>query len=223
MVTVTATFARIPVAAAGYTLSEGGVVSVGDRVVHRVRVDDGNRMTDADDFALVDCITSVHPDRPALVLAYADRLHMDELGALGLAFRTAPTLRDSLIRAERYFRRVTDTVRYRLDESGTLAVFARNLIRLGGDTLSFEDVCFSHGCETDPDHYASGLGCPVRFSAEEDGIVVRPDMLDLTKRLGDPAVAALMTTHLDDQIEAMAIEASFADTLLHRLSTGLST
>lgn len=104
MATVTSTFAQTLAAAAGYNFSETGVVSAGDRVVHKVRIEDGARMTDADYFAFTDWISSAHPDRATLVLAYGDRLHMDDLGALGLAIRTAPTLRDSLIRAERYFR-----------------------------------------------------------------------------------------------------------------------
>ena len=245
MATVTATFAQILAAAAGYTLSDGGIVYAEDRVVHRVRVGGGNRMTDADYFSLVDWITSAHPDRAALVLAYADRLHMDDLGALGLAIRTAPTLRESLIRAEGYFRLITDTVRYRLDESGALAAFriesrtaphavldfrnecalaafARNLVRLGGDGLVLEEVSFSHASKADPDQYAAGLGCAVRFAAEQDAIIMRSDMLDLPNRLGDPSVAAFMTAHLDGQIEAMAEEESLADTLLQRLSTSLS-
>src|SRR6056297_2390112 len=195
MATVTATFAQILAAAAGYTLSDDGMVSIEDRVVHRARVDVGNRMTDADYFSLVEWITNTHPDRAALVLAYADRLHMDDLGALGLAIRTAPTLRQSLTRAERYFRLITDTVRYRLDESGPLAVFriesqtaphevldfrnecalaafARNLIRLGGDDLAFEEVSFRHPCKADAARYAAGLGCPVRFAADQDAIIV---------------------------------------------------
>lgn len=245
MATVTATFARILAAAAGYSLSDGGVVSDGDEVVCRVRVDDANRMADADYFALVEWFVSAHPDRAALVLAYADRMHMDDLGALGLAIRMAPTLRESLIRAERYYRLVTDTVRYRLDERGPLSVFliesrtaphavidfrnecalaafARNLIRLGGDGLSFVEVSFRHACTADPGAYASGLGCPVRFAANEDAIVMRSDMLELPNRSGDPAVASFMTAHLEDQIAAMADETSLSDTLLHRLSTSLS-
>lgn len=245
MATVTATFAQILAAAAGYSLSEAGVVFAGDSVVHRVRIEDGKRMTDADYFAFVNWISNAHPDRTALVLAYADRLHMDDLGALGLAIRTAPTLRDSLIRAERYFRLITDTVRYRLDEDGhcaafriesrtaphaildfrnecALAAFARNLIRLGGDGLCFEEICFRHACTTEPEEYALALGCPVRFEADHDALVMRPDMLDLPNKLGDPAVAAFMTAHLDEQIDTLPRRGSLGDTLLTRLSTSLS-
>lgn len=245
MATVTATFARLLAMAAGYRVSEDGALSLGSTVVFRARMADGNTMTDADYFALVEWISDTHPNRAELVLAYADRLHMDDLGALGLAVKTAPTLRESLIRAERYFRLVTDTVRYRLDESGplaafrvesqtaphaildfrnecALAAFAMNLVRLGGDGLSFEEVSFRHQSRADPGRYAAGLGCPVRFAAEQDAIVIRPRMLDLPNRLGDPAVAAFMTAHLEDQIEALTAEGSLADTLLHHLSTNLS-
>ena len=52
--------------AAGYTLSEAGVVSAGDSIVHRVRIEDGKRMTDADYFAFVNWISNAHPDRTNL-------------------------------------------------------------------------------------------------------------------------------------------------------------
>lgn len=215
------------------------------KTVFRARMDGDNRMTDADYFALVDRISDAHPDRAALVLAYANRLQMDDLGALGLAIKTAPTLRDSLVRSERYFRLATDTVRYRLDESGPLAVFrvesttaphailefrnecalaafVRNLTRLGGEGLRFEEVSFRHESRADPDSYAAGLGCPVRFGADEDAITVLPEMMDLPNKLGDQAVAAFMAAHLDDEIDAITRDISLVDTLLQKLSTSLS-
>lgn len=61
MATVTATFAQT-LAAAGYTLSETGVVSAGDSVVHRLRIEDGDRMSDVDHFAFADWVSRAHPD-----------------------------------------------------------------------------------------------------------------------------------------------------------------
>ena len=149
------------------------------------------------------------------------------------------------MRAERYFRLFTDTVRYRLDEDGhsaafriesrtapdaildfrnecALGTFARNLVRLGGDGLCFEEICFRHACTTEPKEYALALGCPVRFEADHDALVMRPDMLDLPNKLGDPAVVAFMTAHLDEQIDTLPRRGSLGDTLLTRLSTSLS-
>jgi AraC-like DNA-binding protein len=246
MATVTATFARVLAGAAGYTVSETGEVLSGGAVVFRAALSDGDRMTDADYFRLVEWIRETCPDRLDLVFAYGDAIRMDDLGALGLAIKTAPTLRDSLIRVERYFRLVTDTVRYRLEEAGAvarfrierqtdphpaldlrnecaLAAFARNMTRFGGPGVALEEVTFRHACATDPQSYAGRFGCPVRFEAEANAIALRRDVLETPNRLGDAGVSDFLTAHLDKQLGDMTAEPKLADTLERYLAGGLST
>lgn len=246
MATVTAMFARVLAQAAGYVVSETGEVLSGGAVVYRVPLTDGDRMTDDAYFGLVDWIRETCPDRLDLVFAYGDAIRMDDLGALGLAIKTAPTLRDSLIRVERYFRLVTDTVGYRLDETEALARFrierrtaphpahdlrnecalagfARNIKRFGGDDVEFQEVTFRHVCPTEVESYEARFGCPVRFEADSNAIVLPRATLATPNLLGDPAISDFLTAHLDVQLDGLRSEPTLADTLERQIAGALST
>ncbi len=245
MGTVTAVFARTLVGAAGLRLAEDGTLFDGERAIRRVE-HAGGKLAEADYFDLVDWVRRNSPDRVGLPLAYARAVDIDNLGALGLAMKTAPKLRDSLKRAERYFKLLTDTVSYRLDETSTpsqftllrqtrehpalflrnecaLCGFGRIFKQFVGPELSFVQVSFRH---EQPDasvtRYEEFFGCPVSFGAERNAIAIEPDMLDLPTRLGDVAVSRFLTEHLDAELGALASDDSFERTLAEHLSEALS-
>ncbi|GHF52460.1 hypothetical protein GCM10017056_25010 [Seohaeicola zhoushanensis] len=122
MPSVTIAFVRAMARAVGATLREDGALLRDGVVVRRFSESDG-RISDAEFFDFTQWVRNSQPDDLALVKAYADTIQADDLGVLGLAFKTAPTLRASLERIERYFRILTDTAVYCLDESGDPAVF----------------------------------------------------------------------------------------------------
>lgn len=210
--------------AAGLTIEKDGAVRSGNDVIYRLDLSDDGRVPAADLFALIEWIRTNHVDMVALVFAYADRIQVDHLGVLGLAVKTAPTLRGSLQRVERYFRLVADTADYRLEEDGesaffviesrsgdhpalpvrnecALAGFVHNMRRFVGQDLVLESVSFRHPCRDDPARYAAGFGCPVHFEAERDAIVFSRRMLDMPNLLGDPAVSEFLTRHLDAELD----------------------
>ncbi|GGL70791.1 AraC family transcriptional regulator [Wenxinia marina] len=245
MGTVPATFARTFAAVAGLALDASGELADGARVL--LRVPPGERLDEAHYHALIEAVVAHHGDRAGLAIGYAEALHLDDLGALGLAVKTAPRLRDSLQRVERYYRLVTDSVRYRLDETAAplflldrdgptredeevrdecaLAGFARNMRRFVGPELRLEEVTFAHPCRLDAGRLAEWFGCPVRFDAPRTSIAFAPDVLDLPTRLGDPAVSRFLTAHLDAQLAALApgdpLERALAAHLSEALSTGV--
>lgn len=245
MPTVTNAFARVMAKAAGMTLTDdGALVSEGAVVRQLPRSSDG-RLADTDYFDLIDWIRDRHPDEVALVDAYAALIQTDDLGVLGLAIKTAPTLRASLQRVVRYFRLVTDTAIYELDETGdtaffvfqaqtqhraalelrnecALAGFAKNMQRFVASDLALDFVSFRHSCRCDVARYAAHFGCPVRFDADRDAIALKPAMLDLPNRLGDKAVSEFLTGHLDAEINSLRDVGSLGNALLHRLTPALS-
>ncbi|MDF2235084.1 AraC family transcriptional regulator ligand-binding domain-containing protein [Albimonas sp. CAU 1670] len=245
MTRVAAAFARALTSAAGLTLTEGGVVRDGARIVRRLGPDAQDRLPDAEHFALIEWIGARYADPTELVFAYARAVQLDHLGVLGLALKTAPTLRGSLRCIERYFRLLTDTAAYRLEETGGLAVFsieactaphpalslrnecalaalARCLRRITGEGLRLDHVSFRHACTGDPARYAERFGCPVRFGAERDALAFAPEMLDRPNRLGDAAVAAFMTRHLDADLDRLGGPLPSAPDLRARLLPLLS-
>ncbi|MBT3143540.1 AraC family transcriptional regulator [Phaeobacter gallaeciensis] len=246
MPSVTNAFARAMAEAAGMTLTdEGALVSNGTVVLRLPRPVDG-LLADKDYFDLIDWIRERHPDEVALVEAYARSIQTDDLGVLGLAIKTAPTLRASLQRVERYFRLVTDTAVYQLVEKGpdafwifqsqtlhraalelrnecALAGFAQNMHRFVGSGLVLSSVSFRHTCRCDPDRYAAHFGCPVQFDADQDAIQLKTEMLDLSNRLSDQAVSDFLTGHLETKMSSLKDSPSFSSTLLHHLTPTLST
>lgn len=247
MGTVTAAFARALASAAGLRLTEDGGLFDGKERVRQLECVDG-RLTDTDYFDLTAWISNTHPDRVGLPFAYAQAVDVDNLGALGLAMKTAPRLRDTLERAERYFRLLTDTVSYQLDEAAepalfilrrqtrehpalhlrnecALAGFSRVFKQFVGPDLSYDLVTFRHPAPGPIARYEDFFGAPVHFSAERNAIAICSDMLDLPTRLGDAAVSRFLTEHLDAELGAMtspdSLERALAEHLSEVLSNGI--
>jgi AraC-like DNA-binding protein len=227
------------------TLREDGALVSGGDVVRRLQPHSAGGLTDTDYFDLLDWIRRQNGDEVALLEAYARVIRADDLGVLGLAMKTAPTLRASLERMERYWRVVTDTAIYRLDEAGdpallifeprtghhpalefrnegALAGLARNMRLFVAGELTLDHVSFRHACRGDPDRYAAHFDCPVRFGAERDAIALRPAMLDLPNRLGDAAVSDFLTAHLETEIGSLRDDTSLRAALLRRMTPALS-
>ncbi|MCQ0988756.1 AraC family transcriptional regulator [Jiella marina] len=245
MPSVTDAFARAMAQAAGMTLRDDGALVSGGVVVRRLPPQSDGRFADTDYFDLLDWMRRQHGDDVALLDAYSRLIRADNIGVLGLAMKTAPTLRASLERVERYWRVVTDTAVYSLDESGdpslltfeartghhpvldfrnegALAGFARNMRRFVEGELVLDHVTFRHACRGDPERYAALFGCPVHFAADRNAIALKPAMLDLPNRLGDQAVSDFLTAHLETEIGSLRDDPSVRAALLRRLTPALS-
>lgn len=245
MPSVTAAFARAMAHAAGMTLRDDGALVSGGVVVRRLPQPTDGRIADTDYFNLLDWIRCQFDDEVDLLEAYAKVIRADDIGVLGLSMKTAPTLRATLERVERYWRVVTDTAIYRLDESGNpaflffetrtghhpvldfrnegaLAGLARNLRQFVEGELVLEHVSFRHACRSDPDRYAAHFGCPVHFETNRNAIALKPATLDLPNRLGDAAVSDFLTAHLETEIGSLKDDRSLRAALLRRLAPALS-
>ncbi|GAA6157320.1 AraC family transcriptional regulator [Pyruvatibacter sp.] len=246
MPSVTFGFGRAVAEAAGMKLSEDGALLCNGEVLLRVAQTTDGRLKDTDYFDLIDLVRSRVPDDFVLVEAFATAIGVDHIGALGLAMKTAPTLRDSLGRIERYFRLVTDTATYRLDESGNpvllrfeartgehpaldlrtecaLASLVRNMGAFVEGDLVLEHVSFRHSPRTNPDRYVATFGCPVRFDADKDAIAMQPATLSLPNRLGDVSISEFLTNHLETEIGPLREDTPIRTTLMHRLKRALSS
>lgn len=245
MPTVTAAFAHALVSAVGLTLCPDGRILSNQREVHRLALRADGQLDDQTHFDLIDWICGGQPDRLSLAAAYAGTIRLDDLGVLGLALKTAPTLRASLQRMARYYHVITDTAVYHLDETATpprlilegltvdhpaltlrnecaLAALVYNARRFVQEPPRFAGVTFRHDCLGDPEAYAAWFGCSVRFGAAQDALLLTPEALDLPNRLGDAALSAFMAAQLDSLAPAEPQRPLRSD-LMHRLSTSLST
>lgn len=245
MPSVTNAFARAMAKAAGMTLRDDGALVCGGSVLRRLPQPANGRIPDVEYFDLLEWIRCRHGDDVALLDAYAKLIRVDDIGVLGLAIKTSPTLRTSLERIERYWRVVTDTAVYCLEDTGNrvflrletrtahhpvlefrnegaLAGMARNMRLFVAGALVPEYVSFRHACRGDPEGYVVQFGCPVQFGAERDAIALTPASLDLTNRLGDAAVSDFLTSHLEREIGSLRDDPSLRAALLRRLTPALS-
>lgn len=175
------------------------------------------------------------PDDHGLPYRYAEELHPDELSALGLALKTAPTLRGSLQRLVRYILLLSDTLEYELvDEAGgaTVLVLTRSHHRRGaqlanecalaavttvmrdaaGARVTPTAVEFRHERPGSITEAHSFFGCPVRFGAERN--VTRWDdrTLATRARLADQGLSSFLLDHLE-QLRAEHLDRSLAATV----------
>ena len=125
-------------------------------------------------------------------------MRCDDYGAFGLAWKTAPTLRDSFRRAQRYWRVLTSVAEFKVRPEGGGAWFllhragARRLgLRLSNEatlasaltimrevapgTVQPVEVHLRHPAPGDVRAYAAWYGCPVIWAPTSTGCCSRPN------------------------------------------------
>ncbi|MEM6634687.1 MAG: AraC family transcriptional regulator [Pseudomonadota bacterium] len=150
-------------------------------------------------------------------------MRCDEYGALGLAWKAAPSLLGSFTRVERYSRLWTSVVEYeiRMTADGMLFILHRSGARRLGLRLSNEatlasavaisrevstapfsplEVHLKHGPPAKTAAHQSYFGCPVHFGSDLDALLIAPDALAQPNRLGDEGITRFLLGHLDQEL-----------------------
>lgn len=244
MSSVTHAFAGAMVGAAGMVLSDEGAILAEGIKVRSLNVDSHGQISETEYFDLIEWIRETFNDDAGLVASYARKIRPDDLGALGLAIKTAPNLRASLKLVERYFNLVADGVVYRLEETGSqavltiehpvplrpalelrnecaLAALALNIKLFVEQELSFKAVTFRHACRSNAHDYRSHFGCEVTFGSTRDAIVLPVAALDLPNRLGDAAVCDFLVEHLKQEMIKLNKDTTLVGELTNLLSKEL--
>jgi len=180
---------------------------------------------------------------PEFPFRYAQALHPDDLGALGLAVKTAPTLRAALERMVRYVLVLSDTLRYELAvEQGGCAfalvgrphhrrgaaianecalAAATSVLRVtGGIRLEPTLVEFQHAPPTTDRHHTDFFGCPVRFEAAINGIHLGHEQLAQRTLLADDGLSTYLLSRLDD-LTARKAQRSIVDDVCAAIADAL--
>jgi AraC-like DNA-binding protein len=171
------------------------------------------------------------PDGLGLPLRIGASMRIDEYGAFGLAWKSAPDLRASFNRAERYARVLSSVEVYAVEPCGGDAYYT--LVKAGdgergmhlsneasiaavheiSDQVSTADftpkaVFFKHAPRGPLEAYESHFGCPVHFHAERDALLVSQDSLAAPNRLGDETIVQFFDRHLEQELAALADDAT---------------
>lgn len=141
MTSIASIFARRLTRAAGLQLNATGEVMQNGNALYRLNHPAADKIPDCAYFELLDWVRLHTGDQPDLVFRYAREIRNNDLGALGLAAKSAPTLRDSLLRLERYFRLLTDNAVYRLKEDTDPALFILEARTPDHPALQLRDEC----------------------------------------------------------------------------------
>lgn len=243
---VTSLFARRMVEAAGPGIDQKALLaSVG--LDASAPVDPKQMITDTAYYDLLERIAWT-TDVTALPLRAAERLAPDDYGALGLAWKAAPTLRGSFARVERYARLWTSVVEYTCHDTaeGMLFVLHRVGPRRLGMRLSNEAtlassvsisrqvtprpfaplrVFLQHAQPADISAHRAFFGCPVQFGADQDALLLSPEALNLPNRLGDEGITQFLLPHLEAELRAVGedipLETHIKDAIARALSEGV--
>ena len=188
-------------------------------------------------------------DATQLPLRTGASMRCDDYGALGLAFKAAPTLFGSYSRVARYARIWTSVVAYALepDGSNTWFVLHRSGTRRLGLRMSNEatlasataiarevshngtftplEVHLTHPQPKVIAHHEAYFGCPVFFGSDRDAILISNESINRTNKLGDEGITQFLQQHLDQELALIANTKSLnertKDVIARALSEGL--
>lgn len=243
---VTSLFARKMVQASGPGVDQRAMLASAG-LDPDARTDPKIMLADWEYYDLLERIAGL-TDATELPLNAGKLLSPDDYGALGLAWKAAPTLMGSFSRVERYARLWTSVVEYELStvEDGTLFILHRAGPRRLGMRLSNEatlasavsisrQVCpvafapkavyFKHDAPKVVRHHERYFGCPVHFGAERDAMLVSPEALAQPNKLGDEGITQFLLSHLEEELRAIgqdvSLESLTKDAIARSLSEGL--
>lgn len=155
----------------------------------------------------------------ALPVRYGEIISVDDFGALGLALKTASTLREALTRLARYILVLSDSLEYqlvdvvggadfvlhrpghrrgaRLANECAIAAIVSLLRQIAPRGVLPTSVSFSHPPPDSIEAHEAFFGCPVRFEAGVNAILVSDAILNTRTRLADEGLSAFILATLD--------------------------
>lgn len=202
-------------------------------------------VADTDYYALLEAIARSDPNAIDLPLRVGATMRCEEYGAFGLAWKSALNLRGSCERAERYARMLTSVAMYQVRdaEDGIYMQLHRDGERMLGLRLSNEatiasiaaisqevstaefrplEIYFRHKAPRSTAAHERHFGCPVRFGAEMDALLVSTAQMLRPNRLGDRSISRFFDTHLDEELSKYDDNASLERRVRMQISQSLS-
>lgn len=208
-------------------------------------LDVGQMISDTDYYTFLEQLAAVDPDPVTIPLRAGAAMRCDDYGALGLAMKSAPTLRGTYDRPARYARVLTSVASYELEPTGEGAFM--HLLRAGerrlGLRLSNEAtvasltsiarevttipftpraVYFQHRPPVRITEHEAWFGCPVHFDADRDALLVSQESLDRPNRLGDTGLSRFFEQHLEREVFRFADEQALDERVRAEISRSLS-
>ncbi len=188
-------------------------------------IDPAQMVSSPDYYRFFAALSERDPDGLRLPLRIGAAMRIDEYGAFGLAWKSAPDLRGSFARSERYghvlgsaetysMEQTENGVFFSLDKAGdgSLGMLLSNEASMSAVVTITQEVStapfapkgifFKHPPRGDISVYEAHFGCPVHFEAERDALLLSDDMLSAPNKLGDETIARFFDQHLAAELAA---------------------
>lgn len=185
------------------------------------------------------------PDGMSLPLRIGASMRCDEYGAFGLAWKSAPNLRGSYVRSERYGHVLGSAETYSLEKSndgyffnlekagdGRLGMQLSNEASMSAVDVISKEVCtikfmpqsvfFKHSARGDNTVYESHFDCPVYFEAGRDALLVSEESIDAPNKLGDETIAQFFDKHLEQELASLTNDDGLEQQVRRAISNVLS-
>lgn len=192
-------------------------------------IDPGRLISSARYYRFFAALAERDPDGLRLPLRIGAAMQIDEFGAFGLAWKSAPNLLGSFVRSERYGRVLGSAETYSVepcdegqyfslskDGDGSLGMLLSNEASISAVATLCQQVSsapfrplsvsFKHSPRGDPEVYASHFGCPVHFETQRDALLVSKESLESPNKVGDAMIAQFFDRHLDQELAKIADE-----------------
>ncbi|MEM7238798.1 MAG: AraC family transcriptional regulator, partial [Pseudomonadota bacterium] len=241
---ITSLFVRKVIAAADDTIDGPALLrSVG--LDPDAPTDPAQMISDTAYYGLLERIAAECGGAIDLPLRAGASMTCDDYGAFGLSWKTAPTLRKSFARAERYWRLLTTVAAYEVRQDGEHAYFMLHRVgerRLGmrmsneatlASTVSIIrevapepfaplEVHLKHPAPARITDHMSYFGCPLVFESDIDALLVPGDALARRNRLSDQGLTRYLLGHLDDALARLEIDESLSKQVQDAVTQSLS-
>jgi AraC-like DNA-binding protein len=200
---------------------------------------------DEDYYRFLERAATLDRDPVTLPLRVGASMRADDYGPFGFAWKSAPTLRGSFERAERYALVLTSVAIYeveecfggaymhlhragdrrlgmRLSNEATLA----SIMAISGEVSSQpfrpEAVYLKHEAPGDTSAHEAYFECPVHFGSDRDALQVSTRTLGIPNRVGDASIARYFDTLLEAEVRTLDHSVPLDRRIRDRVSTALS-
>ncbi|MEM8559160.1 MAG: AraC family transcriptional regulator [Bacteroidota bacterium] len=199
----------------------------------------------ADYYAFFERVALADGNGLTLPLRAGASMRCDDYGALGLAMKSALTLRGTYERAARYVVVLTNVAQYEVETTGgtgfmhlhregerrlgmrlsneaTLASFVAIAREVSAEPFRLDAVYLRHPAPSSTAEHEAYFGCPVLFDADRDALQLSVAVLQAPNKLGDAGLVRFFDTHLDAEVEAIDDDAPLARQVHDFVTTSLS-
>ena len=189
-------------------------------------IDPARMVSSSDYYDFFAALAERDPDGLTLPLRIGAAMRSDEYGAFGLAWKSAPNLRGSYMRSERYghvlgsaetytLQQTADGLFFSLEKAGDGRpgmLLSNEASMAAVDTISKEvsttrfmplAVYFKHAPRGAVSAYENHFGCPVHFETGRDALLVSKESIDAPNKLGDETISKFFDRHLEQELASL--------------------